>query len=230
MTHQRTRPDLGELRPALRVLLVRALPLCRPETIDALVDTAHVRPLRRGQFIYRQGEPVPLTLLLRGYGVARRTTSEGHELMSGVASAGELFGYSGMASTLSSVALVAVTDCDVAQWPGAEVRRLGAEDQALLFAAIESMAASVHATVERIEGFVHQDARRRVLRILVQYRVLFFGDPAVLDRTQLPGLVGTSREMTGRVLRRLEQEGTLERVGRAGLRLLRPDRLDTGRR
>jgi hypothetical protein len=34
--------------------------------------------------------------------------------------------------------------------------------------------------------------------------------------------------MTGRVLRQLEREGTIERFGRAGLRLLRPDQLDTG--
>jgi hypothetical protein len=40
--------------------------------------------------------------------------------------------------------------------------------------------------------------------------------------------VGTSREMTARVLRQLETEGTVERFGRAGLRLLRPDQLVSG--
>jgi CRP-like cAMP-binding protein len=90
------------------------------------------------------------------------------------------------------------------------------------------MAASLHATVERIEGFLHQDARRRVLRILARHRELFFGERAVLSRSHLPGLVGTSREMTGRVLRQLEREGMIERFGRSGLRLLRPDRLEAG--
>jgi hypothetical protein len=33
--------------------------------------------------------------------------------------------------------------------------------------------------------------------------------------------------MTGRVLRELERDGTIVRVGRTGLRLLRPDRLET---
>jgi hypothetical protein len=32
--------------------------------------------------------------------------------------------------------------------------------------------------------------------------------------------------MTGRVLRQLEREGTIARVGRAGLALLRPERLE----
>jgi hypothetical protein len=55
---------------------------------------------------------------------------------------------------------------------------------------------------------------------------VFFADPPIVSRAVLPGLVGTSREMTGRVLRELEREETVLRVGRTGLRLLAPDRLD----
>jgi CRP/FNR family cyclic AMP-dependent transcriptional regulator len=208
--------------------LAHSLPTCRPETIVALVETARLRSVHPGDSIYQQGEPVPLTLIVQGYGAARRTTASGQEIVNGVAPAGELFGWSGLASVPSSVQLLALTDCDVAQWPGPEIRGLAAADPALAFAAIDSMAASLHAAVERIEGFLHQDARRRVLRILARHRELFFGEPAVLSRTNLPGLVGTSREMTGRVLRQLEREGTIERSGRTGLRLLRPDRLETG--
>ena len=79
---------------------------------------------------------------------------------------------------------------------------------------------------EGIDGLLHQNARRRVIRVLLRHRDLFFGEPAVLTRAELPGLVGTSREMTGRVLRELEREGLIARVGRRGLRLLRPDRLE----
>jgi CRP-like cAMP-binding protein len=142
-----------------------------------------------------------------------------------VAPAGTVFGYSGIHASPSSVELIAVTECDVVQWPGQAIRALVVEDPALALAAIDSMADSLHATLESIEGFLHQDARRRVLRVLERHRALFFGDPPILDRSHLPGLVGTSREMTGRVLRQLEREGTLERTGRTGLRLLRPERL-----
>ena len=44
-------------------------------------------------------------------------------------------------------------------------------------------------------------------------------------RAHLPALVGTSREMTGRVLRRLESEGIIERIGRDRLRVLDADGL-----
>jgi CRP-like cAMP-binding protein len=221
-------PVSGDEQHELRDLLARSLPGCGTETINALVATARLRSVYPGDTIYPQGEPVPLTLILSGYGAARRTMTSGQELVSGVAPAGELFGWSGLADSPSSVELVAVTDCLVAQWPGREIRALATGDSALALAAIDSMAASLHQTVERIEGFLHQDARRRVLRILARHRELFFGEHTILTRAHLPGLVGTSREMTGRVLRQLEREGTIERYGRTGLRLLRPERLEPG--
>ena len=45
----------------------------------------------------------------------------------------------------------------------------------------------------------------------------------------LPELVATSREMTGRVVRDLEREGVIARVGRRGLRLLNPVALEAAR-
>jgi CRP-like cAMP-binding protein len=127
---------------------------------------------------------------------------------------------------ISSVEIVALTDCVVAQWHGSEIRELVKTDVAGGLAAIDSMARSLHVLVESIEGFLHQDARRRVLRILARHRALFFDDPPVLTRAHLSGLVGTTQEMTRRVLRQLEREGTIAREGRSGLRLLRPERLD----
>jgi len=56
-------------------------------------------------------------------------------------------------------------------------------------------------------------------------RDLFFGDRLILSRTQLPRLVGTTREMTGRVVRELERDGIIARSGTRRLRLLSPSRL-----
>lgn len=219
------RSEMAPERTPLHDLLTQALPDARPETVERLVRTVRTRSVRPGEQIYRQGDPVPITIMLDGYGAARRTTVDGKLLVSGIAQAGVLFGWSGLASVPSSVELVALTDCKVGQWPGAEVRALATADPGLALAAINSMAWSLHQTVERIEGFLHQDARLRVLRILARYGDLFFGEAPVLTRAHLPGLVGTSREMTSHVLRQLEREGTVERVGRVGLRLLRLEQL-----
>jgi len=221
-------PADSSSRISVRRRLQETLARCRPETIERLIRTARVQTVQPGKQIYRQGEPVPLTIILDGYGAARRTTANGKELVSGVAPAGVMFGWSGLASVPSSVELMALTECQVAQWQGPEIRELATADPALAMAAIDSMAWSLHQTVERIEGFLHQDARRRVVRILSRHSDLFFREPPILTRAHLPGLVGTSREMTGQVLRQLEREGTVARVGRAGLKLLRPDQLEVG--
>jgi CRP-like cAMP-binding protein len=232
VTNLDERPALGDSTledDSLRDALAGVLPGCQMGTIRRLVETVRIRTVQPREHIYRQGEPVPLTIILEGYGAARRTTANGRELVSGVAPAGVLFGWSGLAAVPSSVELMALTECRVAQWPGSEVRAMTASDPGLALVAIDSMAWSLHQTIERIEGFLHQDARLRVVRILSQHRELFFGDVPVLTRAHLPGLVGTSREMTGKVLRGLERDGTLARVGRTGLKLLRPDQLNVGR-
>ncbi len=101
-------------------------------------------------------------------------------------------------------------------------------DPDLALDVIDRLSMFMNVLTRKVDGFLHQDARQRVLRVLVRHRDLFFADAPVLTRSHLPGLVGTSREMTGRVLRDLEREGAVARVGRTGLRLLDPARLELG--
>ena len=73
---------------------------------------------------------------------------------------------------------------------------------------------------------IAEDAVERVARVLYRYRELFFAEPPVLTRTHLPMLVGTSREMSGRVIRTLEARGVVARTGRQGLALRDPGTLE----
>lgn len=131
-------PGLTTELTSLRVFLVAALPEAQPETIAQLVRSARIRVVPPGQQIYTQGDAVPLTIILEGFGAARRTTIEGKELVSGIARSGVLFGWSGLASVSSSVELLALTICKVAQWRGADVRALAMSDAGLAAAAIDS--------------------------------------------------------------------------------------------
>ena len=209
----------------INALIERALPGCGPQAYRLLAETGRIGLVRRGEVIFRQGEPIPLTLMVRGHGAFRRTTVDGQVLMVDIAQPGDLFGYSSIASTHTPVDLVALTDGEVVLWKGTDIRRIAASDSALALVVIDRMAGFLASLTEKVDGFLHQDARRRVIRILNRHRDLFFAEPAVLSRSHLPGLVGTSREMTGRVLRELEREGTIARFGRTGLTLLRPDQL-----
>jgi len=196
-----------------------------PESIEALVRLARFRSVAPGEQVYVQGEPALLTLILSGYAISQRTTEDGRRFMFAIGGAGLLFGYSAVSGVASSVEILALTAGEVAQWSGRDVRPLLERDPALAMTAVDSHSASLHLAIGEIERFLHQDARGRVVRILDRYRDLFFGASPILNRGHLTGLVGTTREMTGRVLRQLEREGTLARVGRSGLVLLRPEGL-----
>lgn len=229
--HRRVRetPNVSTLpiaRRELRGVIERALPGCRRETSESLAAMAHLRSVSGGGTIFSQGEPIPLTLVIRGHGAFRRTTIEGKQIATGIGIPGNLYGFSSIAGTRSSVEFVALTDCDVAMWSGRALRGLAMADPGFALDAIDHMAGFINMLAGNLEGFMHQDARRRVVRVLARHRDLFFAEPPVLSRSLLPSLVGTSREMTGRVLRALEREGTVARVGRTGLKLLRPDQLE----
>lgn len=202
------------------------LPGIRPESIRALADGGRMQAVRAGGTIVRQGEEMPLVLLIRGHGGFRRTTVDGQQLMIGVAYPGGMLCIGSVSATISTVELVALTQAEVMLCRGDVFRRVVAADPDLALLVIEQLAARLNLLTEKVDGFLHQDARRRVVRILARHRDLFFSDPPVLTRTHLPGLVGTSREMTGRVLRELERERVVARVGRTGLKLLDPVPLD----
>jgi CRP-like cAMP-binding protein len=207
-------------------LLSRALPRATPASHQILAASANVSIVAPGLVAFRQGYPIPLTLVLHGHFTFRRTTEDGRELVLGIGSPGMLFGFSSVAGNKAAVDLVAATPSEIATWSGDELRTLVLTDVGLALDVIEGMARYKGCITDRIDGFVHQDARRRVLRVLGTHEDLFFGREPILSRSHLPGLVGTSPEMTRRVVRELEREGIVERVGRRGLRWVSPERLD----
>jgi CRP-like cAMP-binding protein len=213
----------------LQTLLHASLPGSRPETTRRLIGSARVRRVRAGSPIWQQGEPIPIMLVIDGFAAFRRTTADGQQLIPVVVLPGDLYGLIGVAGSLASADCTALTDCIVATWRGATVRGLATADAGLAVDVIDRLASLLTVMTERVDGFLHQDARRRVLRVLARYRDLFFADPPILTRAQLPALVGTSREMTSRVLRALEREGTVARIGRTRLQLLDPSALDADR-
>jgi CRP/FNR family transcriptional regulator, anaerobic regulatory protein len=206
-------------------LIARSLPGARPETRAALLGTAQVRTFEPDDLIWRQGETTRLTQMVRGYGAFRRTTVDGGQHIVSLSAPGTLFGFSSIASVETPTDLVALTRVLAVLWPGHEIRPLAARDPGLALDVIDRMAEFLLRANERVDGLLYQDTRRRVLRVLTNYRDLFFGEPAVLSRAHLPSLVGTTREMTSRVIRALESEGVVARVGRRGLALLSAESL-----
>lgn len=218
--------DLTRDAQALYQCLVTALPGGNQRSYRALAELARVDPIRKDALVFRDGDPIEMAMFLDGYGAFRRTTQAGQELIVAITPPGHLYGITAMSGIVTSVDLFALTDGRLASWRGEDVRPIVMNDMGLAMGFVDRMASFLNHLTMKLDGYLHEGAQRRVVRVLARYPDLFFSDPPVLTRAHLPALVGTSREMTARVLRGLERDGVLQRVGRNGLRLLRPELLE----
>ncbi|HXU84878.1 MAG TPA: Crp/Fnr family transcriptional regulator [Verrucomicrobiae bacterium] len=207
---------------ALPNLLAEVFPQSRPETRTALVNTASIQKFGTGQTMFRQGDSTPVALVMDGHVAIRRTSPDGRQLIVRIVRRGKLGAFFPINARPSAADLVALTPTPVALWAGPWFRSLARSDPGLAVDLLDHVLITYEEVVGRLDSLIYQDALRRVARILHLHADLFFADDPVLTRDYLPTLVGTSREMTGRVLRILEARSLVARVGRDRLRLLDP--------
>jgi CRP-like cAMP-binding protein len=214
--------DVASLAAELPTMLGQVFARSRPDTLAALTAVATVRKFGPNEAILHQGDDTDLALVLAGHVALRRTTPDGRQLIVRIVDRGKLPAILPLAARPAAHDVVALTPMPVAMWRGAEVRSLAAADAGLAIDLMDLILEAYEELTGRLESLLSQDALRRVARVLHQHAELFFADEPVLTRRQLPLLVGTSREMTGRVLRVLESRGIVARVGRSRFRLLDP--------
>jgi CRP-like cAMP-binding protein len=202
-----------------------AFPRALPETRQTLVATAELQSFRSRETVIPQGDESLVGLVIDGHAGFRRTTVDGREVIPMVASRGQLGPIMPIAGRAFTTDLLGLSPGRIALWPGVAVQALAANDAGLALDLLEHVLKAVEEIVERMDGLLYQSASRRVARILDQHSALIFAEEGAVPRGYLPALVGTSREMTGRVLRKLESDGVVKRVGRDQLRLLDADRL-----
>jgi len=212
---------------ALPNVIGEAFPHSRTETRRALEEAAVVRVFRAGRSILHQGDETSLALVLDGHVALRRTTVDGRQLIMRIVGRGQVVSILPLAARPASADAVALTASPAAVWRSNEVRTLATTDPGFAVDILDQVLATFEDVVGRLDGLLYQNALRRVARVLLQHTELFFAERPVLTRAHLPILVGTSREMTGRVLRVLEAQGLVSRVGRTRLRLLDPAGLAT---
>jgi CRP/FNR family transcriptional regulator, cyclic AMP receptor protein len=203
----------------------RAFPGALPGTRRTLVASAEVRAFRSGQTVIPQGDDSRTGLVLDGHFGFRRTTIDGREVITLIGSRGQLGPTLPIARRPSSSDLLALSAGRVALWPASDFQALAAEDAGFALALLEHVLQAVEEVIERMDGLLYQNAQRRVARVLDQHAEIIFGEEPAITRAYLPALIGTSREMTGRVLRQLESDGVVKRIGRNRLRLVDAARL-----
>jgi CRP-like cAMP-binding protein len=206
----------------LSARIADAFPRSRPETRTALAEAAQVRSFAARHMIGLQGDEEDVAMVLDGYVAVQRTTTDGRQLIIRIVTHSGLTQVLPLAGRGAAGDALTLTPSVAAIWRGAEVRAFANVDSGLAGDLLDHALVTFEETMGRLDGLGYQNAGRRVAAVLQKHAELFFTDQPVLHRSDLPALVGTSREMTGRVLRVLEARRVVERIGRDRLRLLEP--------
>jgi CRP-like cAMP-binding protein len=212
--------DVATWSDELHKVISETFPQSRAEIRHALVTTARVQVFKRNESILAQGDGSMVALVLRGHAAVVRTTADGHQLILRIVGRGDLAATMPFAFAPASGDAIALVPTAAAFWAGPEVRSQAMADAGFAVDLLDRTLIGVNALIDRFENLRRQGSIRRVALVLYRYGDLFFEPEPVLTRAHLPKLIGTSREMTSRVLRILESRGIVARVGRDRLSLL----------
>ena len=225
------RPEASSPRPSpphdrragLEALLPTVLPGATERSLDTLVRQAQVRPFRRHEHVLSQTQDPLLTLVVDGHLGAFRSHAEGRQQMITIAGPGEFVSVLSLRRDAPSVDLVGLDRGIAALWTGDVVMSLARVDAGLAVGLLDHALTSAARLLSRLQHVSFDTVSRRLAMILWMRRGILFHDRRpLLSRPQLADLAGTSREMTGRVIRDFEQRSLIARVGGTGLVLLDP--------
>ena len=208
---------------AARGLLPVVLPRAAPRSLAALVQQARVRPFQRHEHVLSQRQDPRLTLVVGGHLGAWRSDADGRQQMITIAGPGEFVSVLSLRPDPPVIDLVGLDRGTAALWLGDQVMSLALEDAGLAVGLLDHALRSATRLLNRLEHVTFDSVSKRLAMILWMRRELLFdARRPLLSRPQLADLAGTSREMTGRVIRDFEQRGLVARVGGTGLVLLDP--------
>lgn len=191
------------------------------QEFSALADTdlAYVRQVtrerhfQRGEVLFLEGDPGErLYFIQSGRVKVFKTSADGKEQMLRIFHAGETFNevpvFDGGPNPASAMMLEEGT---VYVLHRADIRRLLSEHPAIALSVIQVLAGRLRYMVGLVEDLSFKHVSARVAKALLLHSAEIEGKTAHrLTQQELAALVGTAREVVGRVLKALEQEGAID--------------------
>lgn len=202
-----------------------------PQARDALFRSAETVQLRRGEVIFREGEPgTRLYVIVSGKVKIFHTAADGRENMLAVVGPGDLLGELSLFDPGERTATAAtITDCQIVCLDHEALRPWLREHLGVAEQLLAALARRLRRTNEAVADLVFTDVPGRVAKALLDFADRF-GEPATdgvqfrLDLTQeeLAQLVGASRETVNKALGEFTARGWLRLAGRTVVVLDRP--------
>lgn len=147
---------------------------------------------------------------------------DGHDMIIAYLNAGDFFGEMGLfeEKPVRSAWIRAKTACEVAEISYSRFKELARQDAGMIFALSAQLAGRLRATTRKVGDLAFLDVTGRVARALLdlckQPDAMTHPDGMQIriTRQDIGRMVGCSREMVGRVLKALEEQGLITAHGK----------------
>jgi len=190
--------------------------------MDEFLGAAHKRRYPRGSTIIYAGEPGDsIFYITKGSVTVLIEDDSGREIIVAYLNEGDFFGEMAMFGQGTRSAWVkAKTECEVAELSYAKFAELSKRDAGMLFALASQLADSLTKTTQKVSDLAFLDVTGRVARTLLELcnepdaMTHPDGMQIKITRQEIGRIVGCSREMVGRVLKTLEDQGLVSVNGK----------------
>lgn len=198
-------------------------PKAEPEWLEAFLANCHRHEYPARSTIIHGGDSCDtLYYIISGSVSVVIEDEEGHELVLAYLNEGEFFGEMGLFDddNQRSAWVVARTACEVAVADYTQFRRMSEQTPAILFAVAGQMADRLRKTSNKVRDLAFLDVTGRVARTLLELTeepdamTHPDGMQVKVTRQEIARIVGCSREMVGRVLKDLEDQGLIHAHGK----------------
>ncbi|MFT5692179.1 MAG: CRP/FNR family cyclic AMP-dependent transcriptional regulator [Oceanicoccus sp.] len=193
------------------------------ENVEEFLSHCHRRRYpAKSTLIYAGDVSDSLYYIVEGSVTVMIEDDDGKEIIVAYLNKGDFFGEMGLFDDAQqrSAWIKAKVECDVAEISYAKFHEISRAKPEFLFAISKQMASSLRNTTRKVGDLAFLDVTGRVARTLLdlckQPDAMTHPDgmQIKITRQEIGRIVGCSREMVGRVLKTLEEQGLLEAKGK----------------
>lgn len=191
--------------------------------LQTFLEQCHIRQYPARTAIIHAGDSSDsLFFIVKGSVSVIIEDSEGREMVVAYLNAGDFFGEMGLFEDrpIRSAWIRAKTSCEVAEISYRKFKELARQDAGLMFSLSAQLAGRLRATTRKVSDLAFLDVTGRVARCLLdlskQPDAMTHPDGMQIriTRQEIGRIVGCSREMVGRVLKSLEDQGLINVKGK----------------
>ncbi|MEE2733450.1 cAMP-activated global transcriptional regulator CRP [Ketobacter sp.] len=193
-----------------------------PDTENFLAHCHRRKYPAKSTLIYAGDDSDALYYIIKGTVMVVIEDDDGREMIMAYLNEGDFFGEMGLFDEAAgrSAWIRAKTECEVAEISYNKFKQLAKEDADILFAVSAQIAGRLRATTRKVGDLAFLDVTGRVARTLIdlckQPEAMTHPDgmQIKITRQEIGRIVGCSREMVGRVLKSLEEQGLIQVKGK----------------